>query len=194
MKNGNGKAKKTNGKKAADEVTLLQIVEKPKAGRFNAFTSQARNRFIHFFTLGCGNVTYACEWSGVSRQTYYRWMRSTTRVNKKFQRMINDVQPEERRLDIFEGALLDRAIKGDTTAIIYGLKTKGRGRGYVEAKDEPKQEELNPSLVSLKMGIEMRAEEKGIDFEEELRNFLNSRYAEKIRPEIKHQLASELVH
>jgi hypothetical protein len=181
-------------KKAGPDATMLQTVPKKRNGGQNAIPSTSRRLFLHFFEQSCGNVSYACAHSGIARCTYYRWMKSTSRINKKFQRMIKDIEPEERRLDVFEGALVSAAARGEVAAIIYGLKTKGRGRGYIEAKDERKPEELDPSIVQLRMGIERRAAENGVSFEEQLRHFLESPFADQVRPDIKHQLASELVH
>jgi hypothetical protein len=59
---------------------------------------------------------------------------------------------------------------------------------YAKDKENPQDAEL----AKLKAKIEARASEKGIGYDEELRNYLE-RYADDVRPEIKEQLASELI-
>jgi hypothetical protein len=59
-------------------------------------------------------------------------MRSQTPINRKFQKHIVQVDPEQARVDLFEAAHVSKVMAGDTAAIIFGLKTKGRHRGWSE--------------------------------------------------------------
>ncbi len=121
-------------KKIATEKmgTMLQVVAKKKKPGENSYTSPTRANFLRHFELSYGNVTYSCEAAGIDRKTYYRWMRSETKVNVKFRDQLNRIKPVERQLDFVEGALMQRVKAGDTTAIIFALKTLGRHRGYAE--------------------------------------------------------------
>lgn len=124
--------KKSATKKQKNSVTMLQIVPKKRRGGDNAKTSKTRADFLHAFEETFGNISASCEYAGIARLTFYRWMKSESRINKKFQAKIALLQPVERQLDFLEGMLMKRAAAGDTTAIIYGLKTKGIKRGYGE--------------------------------------------------------------
>lgn len=76
-----------------------------------------------------GIVTFACEKVGLSRQTFYRWYRDDAEFKERAD-AINELQ-----IDIAEASLLKKIQKGDTTAIIFYLKTKGKSRGYTERKE-----------------------------------------------------------
>lgn len=76
-----------------------------------------------------GIVTFACEKVGLSRQTFYRWYREDAEFKERAD-AINELQ-----IDIAEASLLKKIQKGDTTAIIFYLKTKGKSRGYTERKE-----------------------------------------------------------
>ena len=76
-----------------------------------------------------GIVTYACEKAGFSRQTYYRWYRD----DPEFKARADDIS--ELQIDVAEASLLKKIQKGDTAAIIFYLKTKGKDRGYSERRE-----------------------------------------------------------
>lgn len=76
-----------------------------------------------------GVVTTACKESGISRRTFYSWKEE----DEEFAKAVNEIQ--EVSLDFAESKLLTRIKKEDTTAIIFYLKTKGKGRGYIERSD-----------------------------------------------------------
>lgn len=76
-----------------------------------------------------GIVTFACEKVGLSRQTYYRWYKEDPDFKERAD-AINELQ-----IDVAEASLLKKIQKGDTTAIIFYLKTKGKNRGYTERRE-----------------------------------------------------------
>lgn len=76
-----------------------------------------------------GIVTFACEKVGLSRQTFYRWCRDDAEFKERVD-AINELQ-----IDVAEASLLKKIQKGDTTAIIFYLKTKGKNRGYSERRE-----------------------------------------------------------
>lgn len=76
-----------------------------------------------------GIVTTACERAGISRQSHYNWMRS----DSEYRDAVNLIQ--ERTLDFAESSLHKSIREGNVTATIFYLKTKGKGRGYVERQE-----------------------------------------------------------
>lgn len=75
-----------------------------------------------------GNISEACRGIGIDRNTYYNWFHS----DEKFKEACDIIGEET--IDIAESALMKQIQDGNTTAIIFYLKTKGKERGYVESK------------------------------------------------------------
>jgi hypothetical protein len=73
-----------------------------------------------------GIVTTACNKVGLHRSTFYEYYNNDNEFKKSVDEINNVV------LDFSESALLKNIEKGDTTAIIFHLKTKGKHRGYIE--------------------------------------------------------------
>ena len=91
-------------------------------------SSTARNKaeFLKVYSKQLCNVTKTCRAIGIDRTTYYRWYEK----DAKFHQAVDNL--ENVRLDFAEDALNLKMQQGDTTAIIFFLKTKGKHRGYVE--------------------------------------------------------------
>lgn len=87
--------------------------------------------FIDAYQKTFGNISQSCKAIGISRQTFYNWLNNDT----EFKSEIEAVEPNELLIDFFESKLIERVNKGDTTATIFGLKTKGKSRGYVERQE-----------------------------------------------------------
>ena len=87
-------------------------------------------KFLEMYAKCYGNITQACRLSGLDRGTFYAW-----KDDEDFQQKLAEVRPDEIFVDFAENALVGRIGKGDTTAIIFALKTKGRSRGYVEKQE-----------------------------------------------------------
>ena len=90
--------------------------------------STARNKaeFLEIYAKLLCNVTKTCKAVGIERVTFYRWYEN----DAKFHQAVDDL--ENVRLDFAEDMLNIKMQQGDTAAIIYFLKTKGKHRGYVE--------------------------------------------------------------
>jgi hypothetical protein len=73
-----------------------------------------------------GNVSAAAKALGLSRVSLYE------RINKSelLQRTLEEAR--ETMIDNAETALYDDALNGNTTALIFFLKTQGKRRGYTE--------------------------------------------------------------
>jgi hypothetical protein len=84
--------------------------------------------FLSAYEQSFGNISRACQAVPINRSTYYDWMAK----DAEFKAAVEQVEPQEVFVDFAEGALADKIAQGDTTAIIFALKTKGKRRGYVE--------------------------------------------------------------
>jgi len=73
-----------------------------------------------------GIVSKAAKRAGIDRATHYNWIKS----NPEYAQKVIDI--EESTLDFGESALHKKITDGDTTAIIFFLKCKGKKRGYSE--------------------------------------------------------------
>ncbi len=99
-----------------------------------------KQRMMECLKKSMGNITLACESSGVSRQTHYDWLKDDENYKKA-----NDDLPDI-ILDFLENALYKKVQAGDTTAIIYGLKSKGRKRDWQEKQEVDHSVTFNPVI------------------------------------------------
>jgi hypothetical protein len=83
-----------------------------------------------------GIVTTACLSVGISRESHYNWYNEDIEYKTAVD-SIKDI-----KLDFVESQLHKNIQNGDTTAIIFALKTLGKNRGFVE-KQEITQTNLN---------------------------------------------------
>ncbi|MGM9777760.1 MAG: phBC6A51 family helix-turn-helix protein [Prevotella sp.] len=88
-----------------------------------------KNTFLKFLKEGMGIVSYACDKTNISRQTFYNWKDN----DDDFAQQAEDIQ--ETTVDMAESKLLTSINEGNVAAIIFYLKTKGKKRGYVEQHD-----------------------------------------------------------
>ena len=91
----------------------------------------AKKGFIDAYERSFGNILVSCKTVGIARQTYYNWIEQ----DAEFKKQIESIQPKERFLDFLEGKIVEKINGGDTTSIIFALKTKGKKRGYVERQE-----------------------------------------------------------
>lgn len=95
----------------------------------NRYKMKSKEKFLENFKLSLGNISISCEASGISRQTYYNWVKQDT----TFAQECKDI--EERNLDLAEMKLLNAIREGKTAELLFYLKTKGKKRGYVERQE-----------------------------------------------------------
>ncbi|MEZ5425246.1 MAG: hypothetical protein R2747_03170 [Pyrinomonadaceae bacterium] len=168
--------------------TLLQIP--PKTEKKSDGFDEIAKLFYEAYEKTFGNISASCEYAGMSRRTYYGWMDSKRPEHLEFKRRLKEIRPEERKKDILEAKILEYALNGSVTAAIFTLKTQARDRGYGE---RPVNEMLSDKeKVHIILGqIQKRADEEGISFQDELRNYLEL-FEAKLKPEIREQLISKL--
>lgn len=83
-----------------------------------------------------GIITDACADCGVSRKTFYQWLKDDEEFKKAYQD-IRDVT-----LDHVEGKLFKKMESGNIAALIFYLKCKGKDRGYIERVENNMSGEL----------------------------------------------------
>ena len=76
-----------------------------------------------------GIVTVACKNSDVPRSTFYKWLNE----DEQFAKQVKDI--ENIALDFAESQLHKQISENSTSATIFYLKTKGKGRGYIERQE-----------------------------------------------------------
>jgi uncharacterized protein (UPF0262 family) len=94
-------------------------------------TKLQKETFLETYKRSFGNVAQSCNTVGIARQTYYNWLEK----DNKFKEAINEIAPKDLFLDFVESKLVEKINTGDTTSIIFALKTKGKNRGYVERQE-----------------------------------------------------------
>src|SRR4051812_48393758 len=101
----------------------------PTGGRAVAenFTTPARKAtLLYYLEQYLGVVHFACKAAQVPRQTFYNWRDN----DEDFRAKVEDIQ--EIAVDYAESQLLANIKAGKEPSLIFFLKTRGRGRGYVE--------------------------------------------------------------
>lgn len=81
-----------------------------------------------------GIVSTACQAADIARQTHYNWMKADSTYAASVKELAN------RTLDFAESHLHKLIKDGNPAATIFFLKTKGKGRGYVERQEIEVQE------------------------------------------------------
>lgn len=77
-----------------------------------------------------GIVTAAAKEVGIERSTHYDWYKD----DPDYKLAVDSI--ENIALDFAESKLHTQIDKGDTTATIFFLKTKGKKRGYIEKTEQ----------------------------------------------------------
>jgi len=103
-------------------------------GRKSEQTEQLKKEVLTALEQTLGIVTPACKMAGIGRTTFYQWCKEDRDFNEKVRELNNHT------LDFVESKL-HKAIRDDNlTAVIFYLKSKGKGRGYVERQEIEMQE------------------------------------------------------
>ena len=92
-------------------------------------SAEKKKRLLKALEVTHGIISPACASAGVERKSYYNWLAS----DPDFASAVAEIQ--ESQLDFVESSLLSKINEGDTTAMIFYLKTRGKERGYTERKE-----------------------------------------------------------
>lgn len=123
----------------------------PNSGLYRLMTDSERN-FIKRLEEKRGIIGAACRSMGISRTTYYRWKKKDV----DFAEAADDAVSGQ--VDEVEGKLLDLIESGETAAVIFYMKTKGRDRGYGEKyvpeveREEPERK-MDPKAAKIMGGV-----------------------------------------
>src|SRR4051812_42832968 len=90
---------------------------------------QNKKALLEALEKSLGVVTTACKTVGLDRGTFYRYYNE----DADFKKEVDSI--EDIALDFAESKLHKQIDKGDTTATIFYLKTKGKRRGYIERQE-----------------------------------------------------------
>jgi hypothetical protein len=89
-------------------------------------SEQQKDEFLTAYEKLANNISVACKQVGIGRSTFYSWIDNDV----EFANSIRNL--DEAMLDFAEYALVNQIKEGNTTAIIFYLKSKGKKRGYTE--------------------------------------------------------------
>lgn len=126
-----------------------------------------KKKFLEGLERYHGIISSACQYAGISRQTYYNYISE----DQSFKSACDEVN--ESAIDFVEGKLFEK-INGwenavlskegyvaydqppSDTAIIFYLKTKAKKRGYVEKQEvgftDKDGNDINPTPISFTKG------------------------------------------
>jgi hypothetical protein len=87
-----------------------------------------QEQFLAALERSLGVVTTASKATGIGRVSHYRWMK-----DKGYAERVREIT--ESAIDFGESHLHKLIKDGNPAATIFFLKTKGKGRGYVERQE-----------------------------------------------------------
>ena len=87
-----------------------------------------KKAMIEALEKSLGVVSTACKAMGISRQTHYNWLK-----DPEYKAAVEELS--EVAVDFAESHLHKLIRDGNPAATIFFLKTKGKGRGYVERQE-----------------------------------------------------------
>ena len=112
-----------------------------KGGKAKQKTEATKEVLLDALQHHLGIVTGACKAVGIHRSTFYDWYNS----DPEFKEAVDDI--DNIALDFAESKLHRKIDKGDTSAIIFYLKTRGKKRGYVEKQEMDITKQGNITII-----------------------------------------------
>jgi hypothetical protein len=109
-------------------------------------TTAAKKAMLESLEHHLGVVSLSVAAVGISRSTHYKWIEE----DEEYRNAVNDIG--EGVIDFVESALHKRIKEGDTTSMIFFLKTKGKKRGYIEKTESEVKMEAGVSLNFKRVG------------------------------------------
>lgn len=93
--------------------------------------SEKKKELVQAYIDALGLVSAACNNAGVSRFTFYEWMK----VDPVFKQAIEESNVKEHKKDFIEHALIKLIKSGNPAAVIFAAKTQCKDRGYIEKSE-----------------------------------------------------------
>jgi ACT domain-containing protein len=103
-------------------------------------TKQKKELFLEALEKNAGNITESCKKINISRKTFYHWCKK----DEYFKNQVEEIK--ESLIDLAENELMEQIKKGNITAIIFFLKTKGKNRGYTEKQEIKHSENIDSQI------------------------------------------------
>ncbi len=130
-------------------------------------TEMNKKKILDLYVKAQGNVSLMCQSVGISRKTFYEWMK----IDEEFKQQIEDIDIDEMKLDLAEHKLGTLIQEKNFPAIKFFLENKGESRGYgqsgkvtIEA-DGKALENIRPQIIFANT-TDNSIEEKIIDEDE----------------------------
>lgn len=121
-----------------------------------AQTENSKSLLLDALEKSLGVITTACKTAQIHRSTFYKWYNE----DPGFAEAVDDI--ENIAIDFAESNLHQKIKKGDTAAIIFYLKTKGKKRGYIEKQEFDVSNQGNITIIE----AEYKPEESEQEFPE----------------------------
>lgn len=96
-------------------------------GRKIKYTKAFLAEIVETYRKSLGNMTLTCKQMNIPPKMVYEYMEKTP----EFKEEMNAIRDGE-AVDFVESKLMQNIKDGDTTSIIFFLKTRGKKRGYSE--------------------------------------------------------------
>lgn len=90
---------------------------------------EKQNRFIKELINQNYHITNTCKKLGIPNSNYYKWKAK----DKNFVAVLEKLRDQE--VDVIEDSFRDLIKERNPQAVIFGLKTRGKDRGYVERSE-----------------------------------------------------------
>lgn len=132
-----------------------------KEGRPTMMTLANKEKLLECMEKALGVVTVGCKMAGLNRQNHYNFMEADPDYRERYNALANVA------LDFAESALHKQIGAGEVASTIFYLKTKGKGRGYVEKveiegsiKRDDELKDLDEADLMALAGMVKRLDEK----------------------------------
>ena len=91
-------------------------------------TRESQNIFITALIKNNYHITNTCKEVGINNSIYYKW-----KNDPAFVAVLEKLRDQE--VDVIEDSFRDLIKERNPQAVIFGLKTRGKDRGYVERSE-----------------------------------------------------------